>query len=611
MNRLSVARATLAFLIPFCALSGAQTPASNSSSNSGSKANGQPASAQEAASTPVFHAETRLVVVDVVVTDNHGQPVTGLTKSDCTVLEDGKPQQIQFFELRTPPVQPKVVPKIDLPPNQYTNFPTKPTGSSVNVVLFDVLNTPTDDQLYARAQMIQFLKTLPRGQQVALFQLNETLHMISGFTTESDLLIAAANKVLPGRSALLDTTEEKQSIEAQTTESEQLSAGPAHEGTDASSSGLTNRPGVGLAPPSAFDLMREFMHDEQVVRSQARAQLTLDAFAKLARALSGYPGRKNVLWLSEGFPVSFGVTPDSPDSTRNFQSNIDLVRQTSGLLSSGQISVYPVDIRGLKTTGASVTTSGVNMIGYSNGKSRYGDAVSSQELELQSVHDTMNDIAQQTGGEAFFNTNDLKLAMRQSIERGSTYYTLAYVPNNHKWDAKFRRIDIKFVRSGLKADYRRGYFATSDEPSPEQESKNRLIASMQPSAPVSTMLLLRVQVLPPDEKNPKVRIDYGVYAPDLAFTDAPDQKKRGKVEFVAVAWDKDNRSSANASETHDLSLKPETYDAILKNGLPAHIELEMKPGNYTLRLGAMDYGNGKIGTLDVPLSIADKTQAGH
>lgn len=599
MNRWSSACATLVFLVASCPISITQTPAANTSPEA-------PASAQDTAPATVFHSETRLVVVDLVATDKSGQPLTGLTKSDCTLLEDGKPQEIQFFEFRTPPAQPKVSPKIDLPANQYTNFPTKPTSSSVNVVLFDVLNTPTNDQLYARAQMIQFLKTLPSGQQVALFQLNETLHMISGFTTESDVLIAAANKLLPGRSALLDTTEEKQSVEDQITESEQAMQGPSHPGTDASSSGLTNRPGVGLGPKSAFDLMREFMHTEQVARSQAEAQITLDAFAQLARALSGYPGRKNVVWLSEGFPISFGIT----EVTRS-QSNQDMIRQTSELLSAQRISVYPVDIRGLNTTGVSVTGSGASLIGYRNGKSRYGDSVSNQELELQAVHDTMNDIAQQTGGEAFFNTNDLKLAMRQSIERGATYYTLAYVPSNRNWDSKFRRIEIKFSRSGVKADYRRGYFATSEQATPEQESHNKLVNSMQASAPVSTMLLLRVQVLPPDEKNPKVRIDYGVYAPDLAFADGPDHHKNAQVEFVALAWDKESHAAANVSETMNLSLPPEHYEAVLKNGLSAHLELDVKPGNYTLRLGAMDYGNGKIGTLDVPLSIADKVQASH
>src|SRR5258708_25263663 len=131
---------------------------------------------------------------------------------------------------------------------------------------------------------------------------------------------------------------------------------------------------------------------------------------------------------------------------------------------------------------------------------------------------------------------------------------------------------------------------------------------MYPAAPVSTMLLLRVQILPPDEKNPKLRIDEGVDATDLTFTEGPDHHQNGKLEFVAVAWDRENHSAANASETMDLSFPPERYQAVLQNGLSAHLELEVKPGTYTLRLGVMDYGNGKIGTLDVPLSIGDKPQ---
>ena len=199
--------------------------------------------------------------------------------------------------------------------------------------------------------------------------------------------------------------------------------------------------------------------------------------------------------------------------------------------------------------------------------------------------------------------------MQDSLQRGSNYYTLAYVPSNRDWNSRYRHIDIKLTRSGAKAQFRKGYFAIPEQEQPEVESRNRLIGAMQPGVPTSTMLLLRVQVLPPDTKSPKVKIDYGVYAPDLAFSDGPDNHKQGKVEFVAVAWDKDNHPAGNASETMALSFKQDHYDAVMKNGLPAHLELDLKPGNYTLRLGVMDYGNGKIGTVDVPLSIVDNTRA--
>ena len=124
---------------------------------------------------PIFHSESRLVVVDVVVT-KHREPVTDLTQSDFQVLEDGKRQQIQFFEAHTPSTSTER--QAALPEHQYSNISDE-TPSSINIVLFDLLNTPLTDQPYAREQMVQFLKTLPPGRQVALFELGGTLRMLA------------------------------------------------------------------------------------------------------------------------------------------------------------------------------------------------------------------------------------------------------------------------------------------------------------------------------------------------------------------------------------------------------------------------------------------------
>src|SRR5436190_23059798 len=147
--------------------------------------------------SPTFRAESRLVVVDVVVT-KHREPVTGLTQSDFQVLEYGKCQQIQFLDAHVPSTSTQ---KEALPEHQYSNF-TDETASSINIVLFDLLNTPLIDQPYAREQMVQFLKTLPPGRQVALFELGSTLRMLAGFRATSDDLLAAAKRVVPHRSAL-------------------------------------------------------------------------------------------------------------------------------------------------------------------------------------------------------------------------------------------------------------------------------------------------------------------------------------------------------------------------------------------------------------------------
>src|SRR5260370_23213299 len=121
---------------------------------------------------PVFKAETRQVVVDVVVTDRNGHVVPGLETADFAVLEDGTPQKVVAFAMHAAPaVPPKPAAPIKFSPNQYTNYAIANPKRPLTIVLLDVLNTKVQDQRYTRKQILQFLKELPPGQLVALFEL--------------------------------------------------------------------------------------------------------------------------------------------------------------------------------------------------------------------------------------------------------------------------------------------------------------------------------------------------------------------------------------------------------------------------------------------------------
>ena len=117
------------------------------------------------------------------------------------------------------------------------------------------------------------------------------------------------------------------------------------------------------------------------------------------------------------------------------------------------------------------------------------------------------------------------------------------------------------------------------------------------------MLLLRVQVLPPDQDHRAVRIDYAVEAQDIAFTDVSGKRKHAAIDFMAAAWDKHNQDIGHVTDKMETSIRPEVFDQVMKTGLPMHQELELKPGSYLLRLGVIDRGSQKIGTVDVPLTI--------
>ena len=117
---------------------------------------------------------------------------------------------------------------------------------------------------------------------------------------------------------------------------------------------------------------------------------------------------------------------------------------------------------------------------------------------------------------------------------------------------------------------------------------------------------MKVQVLPPDEHRTSVSIDISLIPRQISFLDV-DQSKNATVDFMAVALDKTLKRAGAVSNTVDATLQPERYQSILKAAFPGHLDLELKAGNYVLRVGAIDRNSQKIGTVDVPLNIPAET----
>lgn len=516
-----------------------------------------------------LHVESRLVVVDVVVMGHHREPVRGLTASDFILLEDGKPQKVAFFEeheaSKTPLASAAEPPT---GPGEFTNT-SAPVPSCVNVILFDTLNTPITDQPYARQQMIQFLKTLPLGYHVALFELGSRLRMLSGYNQTSEELVAAAKQLVPHASYLLQTDEDA------FMEEQQVSSMSA---------------GVGQYDPEFFNAMRNFMSETSGTLRQHRLLLTLRSLTELTQAMSGFRGRKNVIWLSEYFPVSFGVlTNDGRFS--DVRSYGDLLRQTSSTLSSSQVALYPVDIRGLTS-------------GFAGNASQPGGQPPDNVQAIRNIearHIGMDDIAEQTGGHAYYNTNDLKFAMQRSLENGSSYYTLAYVPPSAA-DSKYHRIRIRLVPPGLKAEHRNGYFSVPIRHSESPDSTD-FAGAVQPATPVSNRLLLKAQLQLPDQRHRSTRVNCTIDAANLTFLDQPNGRKFVTLHLLTVAWDEYLNSAATISNTVELGYSPGQYARMLREGVTMHQELRLRPGKYDLRIAVMEDGNSRIGSLEIPIEI--------
>ncbi len=571
---------------------------------------------------PVFRATTRLVLVDVVITDHHGQFLSGLKPGDFTVLEDGKPQKVSAFAAHVDPGTPKhAAPPLKLPPHQFANFTTvaQESDRAVNIVLLDMMNTSGVEQQYARKQMIKFLQTLPEGRPVALFTLTSKLTMVQGFTGDSAALVKAANEVMAKSPLIMGSEAQIQEdlITARTLEN--LAASPSMGPTGGLGTGTGSAP---IAPIG--QALRYAVDSEDTFQSLQRMDLTIEALNVLARSVAGYSGRKNLLWLSAEFPIAFGpdmnpynqasqainngITPEAVTNHQlhNLEYETPPLEQTAALLTAAQIAVYPINVSGIVNPGTGIDispqTSNMSNLDLQN---ETQNASVRQTTAKWDIHESMTDVARQTGGEAFYGTNDLKDALQRGMEEGSNYYTIAYAPTNADWSGKYRKVEVKAAVSGAKLTYRRGYYAVREHPYTGDREAAAMTMAMKFSVPEFTMLFLKVQVLPPDAEHKTVRIDYAVDAHDIAFADTPDKRRHASLDFVATAWDKDLKLITHSAETMETTIRPEQYQEVMRTGLPYHQELDLKAGTYLLRMGVLDRGTQKIGTVDVPLTVGE------
>ena len=566
--------------------------------------------AQTSASTqpaPVYKTTVRQVVLDVVVTGAKGEALPGLKKEDFSLLEDGKPQTISYFQEHTgaaPAQGTAALPA--MPPNVYTNFPLTQETDSVSVLLLDALNTPMPDQAYVRQQMLKYLKQLPPGTRIAVFTLASRLRMVQGFTSESSQLLAALDgkkhKLLPQSSPLLDTDHTQEDF------IEQLQNDPA------------------MSNSLALSAMQQFNADTQTFRTDMRVRITLDALSELGRYLSSIPGRKNLLWFSGSFPFIINPDLDLPNPFQAMSVYGDQIRETTDMLRLGQIAVYPIDARGLMVSPVydASRRGPFNAAAFAKAGMKFFQQTAAE-------HQTMNTIAEETGGEAIYNTNGIQDAIRRVINNGSHYYTLAYTPTSPKLDGGYRHIQVLLARSGYNLQYRHGYFAED----PEAAHKHTTTAPSDPFLPLMahglpsfSQIIYKVMMAPenpqPSAMGPVVgdnktlkgglvryQMDYAVAEPTLSFSTTPDGLHHGTVRFAAVAFDQNGNVLNSTVQEVQLHLKPGTYSAFSQVGLQFRQELDLPKNAVFLRTGVYDPLSGRIGTLEVPvqvtvLSSADK-----
>ena len=535
---------------------------------------------------------THLVQVNVIALD-HGHPVGNLTRNDFKVFDNGKPQTITVFRVESNQAPSVKLPP--LPPGTFANWAERAgyAAPSVTVILLDALNTPFASQAYARQQVIKFLEQLRPNDRVALYALDSRLMVLHDFTSDAAPLLEALGHYR-GR----DVKELHSARDAVAGSYFNPGGSDSSGSSDLEAGGMS---GMGMPRPGPDStLLGSWLSDVQVRQkdyySLQRVKITTAALIAIANHLRGLPGRKNLIWVSGGFPMWRNLdrmlkpngSGDGSADLQNFNSSMS---RAARALNSVNLAIYPVDARGLMVDP-----------NYSVMREHISQRITTS---FQDSFATMDELASRTGGRAFYNNNDIRGSIRRVVDDSRVTYVLAYYPKDVKWNGEFRKIKVRVDRRGVRLQYRRGYAAMPEEKSPAAVGRAELAEAV--VSPLdATGIGLAVQMVPDRTGNvagqPAFLLHFEVEPQDVTF-EQQGGLWNASLTLVTEEFDPRGDSLKGVSQKVQLHLKPDLYQKVLVKGMGFSERLPF-PILYNaerLRVVIRDDPTGAMGSVNVPL----------
>jgi VWFA-related protein len=494
----------------------------------------------------IFRSTTKLVQVSVVAQDIDGKPVSDLRREDFQILDNGVPQEIRLFlSDHAEPAPPKPT-----APGTFTNgiAPTEGARSGYAVILFDNLNTGFEHTARARLKALEAFKAIPAGDKIAMYSLWCRFQVIREFTADRDSLLHELQHFFPAAGAV---------CAGSVPEPEALPANGPPSMAD-------------LIDPGAASARARAAADAARIASLQAGTITDQEMILIADHLAGIPGRKNLIWIAQKFPLS-------PAALQR-------------LLNAG-VAIYPVDAIGSTIALAS-------------------------EKEAHAA--PIRALARMTGGVAYVDRDDLDVAIRESLEDGHISYTLGFYASDEQLseDTKSRekrggtprpiphQLSIRVNRPGITLRYRATYKV---EP-PKPVSANPVDDLVQGlNRPVDATAIAMSASATRKQDRLDVTVSFDLASLDLTPSGG---LWKGAAEVVARFLTPEGVWAGDViSQTVTFNLKPSTYAAMLQNGATYHKELKIPAKAVELKLLVGNLASGKIGTVTIPLSEVDQGAA--
>jgi VWFA-related protein len=477
----------------------------------------------------------RLVVLDMVVTDAKGNVVNDLSKQDFHVEEAGGPQDIQTFEqagAHTPDPQISIDSTADLD----RLAPRAP----VNIILLDEFNTRFEDMAFARYSLKKYLEKQP------------------GKLTAPTILIAVN---LQKFTVLQDYTQNKDEI--LTALEKHLVAYPWQQEQGA---------WVGERYATAFITLR-----------------------RVAEAVLGHPGHKNMIWIGRGFPsLNYARLP--VDAQDHLES---AVRSCVNILRNARITLYTIDPAGVMLY-----------------PSEYGGGLLANDPFGGNYQFSL--LAKATGGAALYGRNDVDAEIDTAIRDGGSFYTLTYRPNNPPNNTpsdlkKFRRIKVTVDRPALTVTTREGYYPTAAPPPVDPQNPSRRLVADLVAADTSTMVYdgipLSLMPSPTDPDSYTVHVD----GKGLTWSPATDAQPRHTDLILMVStFDSKGKELKRVAKSIGVNAPPDVAPTgRLDRSLDISYKFDHDPKAVRARFVVRVTSSSRIGTVDAVLGqkVAPNTQA--
>ncbi|HLA78572.1 MAG TPA: VWA domain-containing protein [Vicinamibacteria bacterium] len=554
-------------------------------------AQAKPSPSPSPGATPSFPTQVELVVVDAVVKDKKGTPVTDLKQADFTVLEDGQAQSIVSFEAVQLPDKPQASP----PPKPRVSTNTSreaQTGRSF-VIVFDDIHLTTFQARRAKIAVAEFLKTGVReGDRVTLLATGGAAWWSTRMEAGREELLALLKRLdgrqIPDRSPDRLTDYEAMRIHVYRDQDVEQRVSRRYDAY-----GVNVRSGRDSAqnPSMDGDPLVRGRAQEVYYQASSKNRITLGIVERVLQSLATTRGRKSMILVSEGFI---------------FDPNLDEFKQVVQASRRANVAIYFLNTKGL------------------DGASNFQGAEFGPALPEQDIGSTFGDaleaaagaesIASDSGGFTVANTNDLGKGIQKIADDSRAYYLIGYAPQNVKADGRFRKIALRVNRKGLSVRARKGYFA------PLEGGK-----AAEKKAPTGSDPAIQAALDSPfEEQDVPLRLTANVFAETLlgkagvVVTTDVDVSRFGfveeggrfldTIEFLLVVAHRETGEYFCYDQKVDMKLLPATKAKLEQSWFPISRDFELAPGGYQAKIVVRDKNNGRLGTVIHDFEVPDLSQ---